>query len=57
LSRMTTRQVGDILFETKDYDVVNRGEKRNKEESKVGYNLSAGRCCRLGLVADCRPPR
>jgi hypothetical protein len=36
---MTSRQIGHLLFEPKDYDVVNDASHEYKEEIKVGYNL------------------
>jgi hypothetical protein len=36
---MTTRQIGHLVFEPKDYDVVNQATHEYKEEIKVGYNL------------------
>ncbi len=39
LVAMTSRQVGHLFFEPKDYDAVNRATHAHKEEIKVGYNL------------------
>jgi hypothetical protein len=39
LVSMTTRQIGHLVFEPKDYDVVNQATHRYKEQIKVGYNL------------------
>jgi len=39
LVAMTTRQIGHLVFEPKDYDVVNQASHEYKEEIKVGYNL------------------
>jgi hypothetical protein len=39
LVAMTTRQIGHLVFEPKDYDVVNQATHRYKEQIKVGYNL------------------
>lgn len=39
LVAMTSRQVGHLFFEPKDYDVVNQASHEHKEEIKVGYNL------------------
>jgi hypothetical protein len=36
---MTSRQIGHLVFEPKDYDVVNDASHEYKEEIKVGYNL------------------
>ena len=36
---MTSRQLGHLVFEPKDYDVVNQATHEYKEEIKVGYNL------------------
>jgi hypothetical protein len=36
---MTSRQIGHLFFEPKDYDVVNDASHEYKEEIKVGYNL------------------
>ncbi len=36
---MTSRQIGHLVFEPKDYDVVNDATHEYKEEIKVGYNL------------------
>jgi len=36
---MTSRQIGHLFFEPKDYDVVNGASHEYKEEIKVGYNL------------------
>jgi len=39
LVAMTSRQIGHLVFEPKDYDVVNQATHEYKEEIKVGYNL------------------
>lgn len=39
LLAMTSRQVGHLFFEPKDYDSVNQASHEHKEEIKVGYNL------------------
>ena len=39
LVSMTSRQVGHLVFEPRDYDVVNQATHEYKEEIKVGYNL------------------
>ena len=39
LLAMTSRQVGHIFFEPKDYDEVNQATHQYKEAIKVGYNL------------------
>ncbi len=39
LVSMTTRQIGHLVFEPKDYDHVNQASHEYKEEIKVGYNL------------------
>ncbi len=39
LVAMTTRQIGHLVFEPKDYDVINQATHRYKEQIKVGYNL------------------
>ncbi len=39
LISMTSRQIGHLVFEPKDYDVVNQATHEHKEEIKVGYNL------------------
>jgi len=39
LVSMTSRQVGHLVFEPKDYDVVNQASHEYKEAIKVGYNL------------------
>jgi hypothetical protein len=39
LVAMTTRQIGHLFFEPKDYDYVNHATHEYKEEIKVGYNL------------------
>jgi hypothetical protein len=39
LVAMTTRQIGHLFFEPKDYDYVNHATHEHKEEIKVGYNL------------------
>ena len=39
LVAMTSRQVGHLFFEPKDYDTVNQATHEHKEEIKVGYNL------------------
>ncbi len=39
LVSMTSRQIGHLVFEPKDYDVVNQATHEHKEEIKVGYNL------------------
>ncbi len=36
---MTSRQIGHLVFEPKDYDVVNDATHDYKEQIKVGYNL------------------
>ncbi len=43
----TSRQVGHFFFEPKDYDLVNRMSHEEKEEIKVGYNLTR----KVGLLA------
>jgi hypothetical protein len=39
LVSMTSRQIGHLVFEPKDYDVVNQATHEYKEAIKVGYNL------------------
>ncbi|MBV9782239.1 MAG: hypothetical protein JO264_00315 [Acidisphaera sp.] len=39
LVSMTSRQIGHLVFEPKDYDYVNQATHEYKEEIKVGYNL------------------
>jgi hypothetical protein len=39
LVSMTSRQIGHLFFEPKDYDEVNQATHEHKEEIKVGYNL------------------
>jgi hypothetical protein len=39
LISMTSRQIGHLVFEPKDYDVVNQATHDYKEAIKVGYNL------------------
>ncbi|WP_419731033.1 hypothetical protein [Lichenicola sp.] len=39
LVSMTSRQIGHLVFEPKEYDVVNQATHEHKEEIKVGYNL------------------
>jgi hypothetical protein len=39
LVSMTSRQIGHLVFEPKDYDVVNHATHEFKEAIKVGYNL------------------
>jgi hypothetical protein len=39
LVSMTTRQIGHLVFEPKDYDVINQATHQYKEAIKVGYNL------------------
>ena len=39
LVSMTSRQIGHLVFEPKDYDVVNQVTHDYKEAIKVGYNL------------------
>lgn len=39
LVSMTSRQVGHLVFEPKEYDTVNQATHEHKEEIKVGYNL------------------
>src|ERR1700712_5176022 len=39
LVSMTSRQIGHLVFEPKDYDAVNQATHEYKEEIKVGYNL------------------
>ena len=39
LVAMTSRQIGHLFFEPKDYDAVNQATHKHKEEIKVGYNL------------------
>ena len=39
LISMTSRQLGHLVFEPKDYDHVNQATHEFKEEIKVGYNL------------------
>src|SRR5271156_5531607 len=39
LVSMTSRQIGNLVFEPKTYDVVNQATHEYKEEIKVGYNL------------------
>jgi hypothetical protein len=39
LLAMTSRQIGHLFFEPKDYDVVNQATHEYKEAIKVGYNL------------------
>ncbi len=39
LISMTSRQIGHLVFEPKDYDVVNQATHEYKEAIKVGYNL------------------
>ncbi len=36
---MTSRQIGHLVFEPKDYDAINDATHEYKEEIKVGYNL------------------
>jgi hypothetical protein len=36
---MTSRQIGHLVFEPKDYDAINNATHEYKEEIKVGYNL------------------
>ncbi len=36
---MTSRQIGHLVFEPKNYDVVNDATHEHKEAIKVGYNL------------------
>ena len=36
---MTSRQIGHLVFEPKDYDAVNDASHDYKEEIKIGYNL------------------
>jgi hypothetical protein len=40
LVAMTTRQVGYLFFEPKDYDFINQATHDYKEEIKIGYNLN-----------------
>ena len=37
---MTSRQIGHLVFEPKDYDVINQATHDYKEKIKVGYNLN-----------------
>jgi hypothetical protein len=39
LVSMTSRQIGHLVFEPKDYDSVNQATHEYKEAIKVGYNL------------------
>ena len=39
LVSMTSRQIGHLVFEPKEYDTVNHATHAHKEEIKVGYNL------------------
>ena len=39
LVAMTTRQVGHLFFEPRDYDQINQATDEYKEEIKVGYNI------------------
>ncbi len=39
LVAMTSRQIGHLVFEPKEYDYVNQATHEYKEEIKVGYNL------------------
>ena len=39
LVAMTSRQIGHLIFEPKDYDYVNQATHEYKEAIKVGYNL------------------
>ena len=39
LVSMTSRQIGHLVFEPRDYDVANQATHEHKEEIKVGYNL------------------
>ncbi len=39
LVAMTSRQIGHLVFEPKDYDMINQATHDYKEEIKVGYNL------------------
>jgi hypothetical protein len=39
LVSMTSRQIGHLVFEPRDYDHVNQATHEYKEEIKVGYNL------------------
>jgi hypothetical protein len=39
LVAMTSRQIGHLFFEPRDYDVVNQVTHEYKEAIKVGYNL------------------
>lgn len=39
LVAMTSRQIGHLFFEPKDYDVANQATHEYKEAIKVGYNL------------------
>ncbi len=39
LVSMTSRQIGHLVFEPRDYDAVNQATHEHKEEIKVGYNL------------------
>jgi hypothetical protein len=36
---MTSRQIGHLVFEPKDYDVINDATHEYKEDVKIGYNL------------------
>ena len=36
---MTSRQIGHLVFEPKDYDAINDATHEYKEEIKIGYNL------------------
>ena len=67
---MTSRQIGHLVFEPRDYDVVNQATHEHKEEIKVGYNLrrkivlmSVWALSPLLLVLDptmlglCQPPQ
>jgi hypothetical protein len=40
LLAMTSRQIGHLVFEPKDYDVINQATHEYKEEIKIGYNLN-----------------
>lgn len=39
LVSMTSRQLGHLVFEPREYDAVNQATHEHKEEIKVGYNL------------------
>ena len=69
LVSMTSRQIGHLVFEPKDYDAVNQATHQYKEAIKVGYNLrrkivlmTVWALSPLLLVADptmlglCQPP-